>query len=457
MRYVSTRGETSPLSFTEAVVTGLAPDGGLLVPEHIPQVGEQLSDWRALNFVDLAKRIIRLFVDDIPGETLDELIGRAFSTFDHEDIVPFAPLPEQAPVQILELFHGPTLAFKDVALQLLGQLFEYILERDNKHLNILGATSGDTGSAAIAGVRGLKSVDIFIMYPHGRVSPLQELQMTTVADANVHCLSVDGSFDDCQTLMKDIFNDASFKSEYSLGAVNSVNWARVLAQIVYYGYASLHARGDGDVSFCVPTGNFGNVFAGYLAKRMGFPIDKLIVATNSNDILSVFFRTGSYQRGDVHFTVSPAMDIQVASNFERFLFYHFDCDATRLREFMTAFSTTGSASVDELPSEDDFLATAVSEEQTLDAITRMYEQYQYVVDPHTAVGIVASEQYQTAGPKVCIATAHPAKFPESVERSVAGVSVRHPTLEALVDLPSATTRVAADIDAIKNIIVENSR
>ena len=243
-----------------------------------------------------------------------------------------------------------------------------------------------------------------------------------------------------------------------MSAVNSINWGRIMAQIVYYVTAAVRLGApDRSIDVIVPTGNFGNVFAGYLAKRMGFPIDRLIVATNSNDILSVFFRTGNYQRGDVHFTVSPAMDIQVASNFERFLFYHFGCDAVRLRGFMTDFATTGSARVDELPSEDDFLATAVSEEQTLDAITRTYQQYQYVVDPHTAVGIVASERFQTVGMKVCIATAHPAKFPESVERSIEGVSVRHPTLEALADLPSATRRIAADIDAIKAIIVENSR
>ena len=212
MRYVSTRGATAPLSFTEAILTGLAPDGGLLVPETLPDIGGELDAWRELGFVDLARQIIARFVDDIPPDALDELIGRAYEGFDHPDIVPFADLPDDAPVQILELFHGPTLAFKDVALQLLGQLFEYVLERDGKHLNILGATSGDTGSAAIAGVRGLPAVDIFIMYPHGRVSPLQELQMTTVSDDNVHCLSVDGSFDDCQTLMKDIFNDARFQS-----------------------------------------------------------------------------------------------------------------------------------------------------------------------------------------------------------------------------------------------------
>jgi threonine synthase len=457
MRYVSTRGETAPLTFTEAVLTGLAPDGGLLVPETIPDIRGELDAWRELGFVDLARRIIGRFVDDIPPETLDELIGRAYAGFDHPDIVPFADLPDDAPVQILELFHGPTLAFKDVALQLLGQLFEYVLERDGKHLNILGATSGDTGSAAIAGVRGLPAVDIFIMYPEGRVSPLQELQMTTVSDDNVHCLSVEGSFDDCQTLMKDIFNDSDFKSQYSLGAVNSVNWARVLAQIVYYGYASLHARGDGDVSFCVPTGNFGNVFAGYLARRMGFPIDRLIVATNSNDILSVFFQSGCYQRGEVHFTISPAMDIQVASNFERYLYYYFDADSARLREFMETFAETGVARLAEMPATADFLATSVTEEETLEAINQAYQDFGYVVDPHTAVGLVASERFETRGPKVCIATAHPAKFPDSVEQAVPGLKSRHPTLEALADLPSTTTRVAADATAIKDFIVQHSR
>ena len=452
MRYVSTRGETPRLSFTQAVVTGQAPDGGLLVPETIPRVDGQLDDWRDLGFVDLARRVIALFVDDIPSDTLDNLISRAFAEFDHPEVVPFAPLPADAPVRVLELFHGPTLAFKDVALQLLGQLFGYVLERDDQHLNILGATSGDTGSAAIAGVRGLDAVDIFIMYPHGRVSPLQELQMTTVTDDNVHCLSVDGSFDDCQNLMKTIFNDADFKSEYALGAVNSVNWARVLAQIVYYGYASLKAGGAGPVSFCVPTGNFGNVFAGYLAKRMGFPIDKLILATNSNDILSVFFSSGVYARGDVHFTLSPAMDIQVASNFERFLYYHFGCDSTRLKAFMSQFAETGSAALDAPPEDADFLATAVSEAETLDAISRFYQRYEYILDPHTAVGVVASERFQVSGTKVCIATAHPAKFPEAVERAIPGVRATHPTLLALVDQPSRSTRIAADIEAVKAVI-----
>jgi len=344
MRYISTRGQTDPMPFKDAVVTGMAPDGGLLIPETIPDVRESRDDWRGLPFVPFAQALIPLFVDDIPGHTLDELITRAYATFDHEDVVPFHPLKGLTgnhDVQVMELFHGPTLAFKDVALQLLGQLFEYILEERHEHINILGATSGDTGSAAIAGVRGLPAVDVFIMFPEGRVSPLQERQMTTIEDENVHCLAVQGSFDDCQSLMKGLFADADAKAGLSLGAVNSVNWARVLAQIVYYGYASLKFAGPEPVSFVVPTGNFGNVFAGYLAKRMGFPIDRLIIATNDNDILARFFETGEYARGTVHHTISPAMDIQVASNFERFLYYYFDKDCERLQAFMADFTESG--------------------------------------------------------------------------------------------------------------------
>ncbi|MCZ6616962.1 MAG: threonine synthase, partial [Gammaproteobacteria bacterium] len=255
------------------MLTGLAPDGGLLVPETIPDVTSRLASMRGLSFVELAREIVPLFVDDIPREDLDRLITDAYANFDHSEI---SPLTRVGNLTVMELFHGPTLAFKDVALQLLGRIFEYILGRENKHLNILVATSGDTGSAAIAGVRGFPEIDIFVMYPRGRVSHLQELQMTTVIDTNVHCLAVEGSFDDCQNLMKTIFGDLAFKEKYALGAANSVNWARVLAQIVYYAYASLKLGGERPVSFCVPTGNFGNVFAGYTAKRMGFPITRLL-------------------------------------------------------------------------------------------------------------------------------------------------------------------------------------
>lgn len=449
MRYVSTRGNTPAMTFTDAVITGLAPDGGLLVPDEIPQIADRLGDWQDLSFSELAKALIALFVDDIPQAKLDELIDRAYQGFAEPDVVALRSI---AGVEVLELFHGPTLAFKDVALQLLGQLFEYILDIRGQHLNILGATSGDTGSAAIAGVRGLKTVDIFIMYPRGKVSALQELQMTTVLDDNVHCLAVEGSFDDCQRIMKAVFNDAEFKSEYSLGAVNSVNWARVLAQIVYYGYASLKLGREAGVTFCVPTGNFGNVFAGYLAKRMGFPIERLVVATNENDILSVFFETGRYERGAVRYTVTPAMDIQVASNFERFLYYHFGCDAGQLNAFMHAFATTGTAELPQPPGSDVFLATAISQATTLETIRALYEDCGYVADPHTAVGIAAAGRFDIPGPKVCIATAHPAKFPESVNESIGKEVARHPVLDALAGLESRRMEVAADEAAIKAVI-----
>ena len=454
MRYISTRGETSPLPFQDAVITGLAPDGGLLLPEEIPDVRPRLGEWRELGFVDLALKILPLYIDDIPLEDLEPLVRSAYATFSHPEVVPLIPVGD---VNVVELFHGPTLAFKDVALQLLGQLFEYILSRRGEHLNILGATSGDTGSAAIYGVRGLPEIDIFVMFPDGRVSELQELQMTTVADANVHCLAVEGSFDDCQNLMKTLFADLPFKSTYRLGAVNSVNWARVLAQIVYYGYASLKLSAGAPVTFYVPTGNFGNVFAGYLAKRMGFPIERLVLATNENDILSAFFNTGVYQRGEVRFTVTPAMDIQVASNFERYLYYLLDQDSARLRRFMNDFSSTGCAVLDSPGRDEDFAAIAINVEDTLNVIRRTYESHGYLLDPHTAVGLAAAEQIAAAGPKICLATAHPAKFPEAVNKAVGADVAHHAALEALRGLPTRRTVIPATLEAVREFVASHAR
>jgi threonine synthase len=276
--------------------------------------------------------------------------------------------------------------------------------------------------------------------------------MTTVPDANVHCLAVDGSFDDCQTLMKTLFADLTFKTRYRLGAVNSVNWARVLAQIVYYGYASLALGRERPVTFCVPTGNFGNVFAGYLARRMGFPIERLILATNENDILSVFFATGEYQRGDVRYTITPAMDIQVASNFERYLYYQMNEDSGRLRTFMAEFAATGRVSLDAPPAKDDFVATAVNMEDTVAAIRAAYRDHGYVADPHTAVGLAAAARFPRAGPMVCLATAHPAKFPEAVNDAVGAELAHHPRLEALRGLESRRTTIPATLDAVKAYI-----
>jgi len=447
MKYKSTRGGVAGLGFTDALLMGLASDGGLLVPESIPDVTSELEDLRHCSFVELAQHIVGMFVDDIDTVTLNRLIAEAYSTFDHPEVVGWQELDN---VAVVELFHGPTLAFKDVALQLLGQLFQYVLALRNQRLNILGATSGDTGSAAIAGVRGQDNVDIFILYPKGRVSPLQELQMTTVPDRNVHCVEVDGTFDDCQRLMKETFADLDYKEKYQLGAVNSVNWARVLAQIVYYGYASL--RAPAAAQFSVPTGNFGNVFAAYLAQRMGFPIDKLIVATNENDILARFFATGEYAVGEVHQTVSPAMDIQVASNFERFLYYYFDEDSGRLSSFMSDFAATGRASLNGAPETKLFAAVAINQQQTLAAMRDIKTRFGYVLDPHTAVGVAATKQLcGTEEPVLCIATAHPAKFPEAVEQAT-DIVPTHPSLDALSGLAQRKQSLDADLPAVKHFL-----
>ena len=450
MRYISTRGDTTPLAFQDAVIAGLAPDGGLLLPENIPSVAEELDALRPLGFRALAKALLAKFVDDIPQADLAALVDAAYASFNCPEVVRLQTVGE---LQVLELFHGPTLAFKDIALQLLGGLFAYILKRRGIHLNILGATSGDTGSAAIAGVRGQPGIDIFILYPDGRVSPLQALQMTTVPDANVHCLAIDGSFDDCQNLMKGIFGDLAFKQRHRLGAVNSVNWARVLAQVFYYGYASL--RAPEPVSFCVPTGNFGNVFAGYIAKRMGFPIHRLIIATNENDILAQFFASGRYRRGGVRFTNSPAMDIQVASNFERFLYYHLRGDAPAVKAFMASFQNGGEA---RLPRPDDalFLAAAVSSQETLATIRQVHQRTGCLADPHTAVGLAAAQRLALDGPVICLATAHPAKFPESVNEAVGAPLAAHPNLEALKGLPERRTSLPASMDGVKAFIEANA-
>jgi threonine synthase len=326
-------------------------------------------------------------------------------------------------------------------------------------MNILGATSGDTGSAAIAGVRGKDAISIFVMYPDGRTSALQELQMTSVIDANVHCLAIRGSFDDCQAIMKETFNDLPFKARYRLGAVNSVNWARLLAQIVYYVYATL-ALDDGGrrrVSFSVPTGNFGDIFAGYLALQMGLPIGRLICATNENDILSVFFNTGVYRRGNVHHTISPSMDIQVASNFERFLYLRMNRDSARLRAFMDSFARDGEASLlDGAPIDEHIVATAVNTDETLATIRDVYRRSEYVVDPHTAVGIAAAKRFAVEGPMVCLATAHPAKFPESVDAAIGKALARHPRLDALKGAPTRRTVLPASVTAVKDFVAAHA-
>ncbi len=455
MKYVSTRGQTAAVGFKDAVMMGLATDGGLLVPQVIPDVTDQLKLWSQKSYSELAYEIIRLFADDIPEVDLRRLIDTSYSSFADSRITPIKKVGD---LYILELFHGPTLAFKDIALQLLGNLFEYILEERNQSLNILGATSGDTGSAAIAGVRGRKNIDIFIMFPEGKTSPIQERQMTTVLDSNVHNLGIDGSFDDCQLLLKSIFSDLLFKEKYRLGAVNSVNWSRVLAQIVYYFSSWYQLDMPDKFDVCVPTGNFGNIFAAYLARRMGLPIHRLILATNANDILSVFFNTGWYRRGDVKFSHSPAMDIQVASNFERYLYYLFDASSGQVREFMETFTNSGAAKFPMNTAEVDpvFRAGAASDQQTIQAIHDTYESCGYLADPHTAVGIYVAKQHVLRDvPMVCMATAHPAKFPGVFEQVLPEIPVRHVSLDALAGLPTRKENLAADTDSVKDYIVRH--
>ncbi|MDA0760077.1 MAG: threonine synthase [Proteobacteria bacterium] len=451
MKYRSTRGGIESVSFKEAVMMGLASDGGLLVPETIPNVQPKLDQWAGLDYPALAAQVMLPFVGDINESVFTELVHRSYQSFDHPQVAPLVPVGD---IKVLELFHGPTLAFKDIALQFLGEVFSHILAERNETLNILGATSGDTGSAAIAGVRGKPGIRIFVMFPEGRTSPIQERQMTTVLDDNVFNLSIDGSFDDCQNLLKSVFNDLPFKQELALGAVNSVNWARVLAQVVYYFWTWYQLGQPKRFDVSVPTGNFGNIFAGFVAKRMGLPLNRLVLATNENDILARFFDSGVYQRGAVHFTQSPAMDIQVASNFERYLFYQFSEDAKATAEFMQGFQANAEAKLKNPTGYFDwFVADAVSDDEALGSIADMYQHYRYLSDPHTAVGCFLANKYRDPDvPMVALATAHPAKFESAVEQALPETANTHPILSALTGLPTRKIPMLRDPEAVKGFI-----
>ena len=454
MQYISTRGGIAPIAFKDAVMMGLATDGGLLLPERIPDVSAEIANWRQLSYPELAYQVMSRFVGDIPEADLRRLVDSAYATFDHPETTPVVPANG---VHILELFHGPTLAFKDVALQFLGNLFEYILAERGSTLNILGATSGDTGSAAIHGVRGRDGINIFIMHPNGRTSPTQALQMTTVLDANVHNIAIEGTFDDGQRIMKELFADLAFKDKHRLGAVNSVNWARVLAQIVYYFYGAFRVQestGADRVRVTVPTGNFGDIFAGYIATQMGAPISNLVLATNENDILARFFATGTYARGEVHKTLSPSMDIQVASNFERYLYYHVGQDPDRLRRLMDDFANSARLDVpcDETGVDPLFLSGVGNTADTLTAIRDWHAAEDYLLDPHTAVGVAVARQLPPGDPDLCLATAHPAKFSDAIQQALGADLAHHPTLDALTGLPTRCAVLPAENAAIRDFM-----
>jgi threonine synthase len=452
LRYISTRGGVVPVTFSEAVMMGLATDGGLLLPEQIPTVdGATLEQWAKLSFPDLAKQVIGKFVDttDIPSADLATLVDRSFARFTHPEVTPVVGVDNQ---YILELFHGPTSAFKDVALQFLGNLFEYILAKKGGNLNIIGATSGDTGSAAIHGVRGRKKIQIFILHPKGRVSPIQERQMTTVLDNNVHNIAIEGTFDDGQAIVKQLFNDLAFKKEHQLGAVNSINWARILAQIVYYFYAwgRVAKNSSQPVTFSVPTGNFGDIFAGYMAQRMGLPVNELILATNRNDILSRFFNTGHYRSGEVQPTISPSMDIQISSNFERYLYYLLDENSSQVSSLMEQLNSEGGFSVSEVllaKTKPLFVPRSVSEPETKETIRQVFASSGYILDPHTAVGVCAAQERPGT---ICLATAHPAKFGQAVTEACGQNPELPASLQGLMASPTRCEQLPASFESVRN-------
>lgn len=457
MRYVSTRGKVPAVSFKDAVMMGLADDGGLLVPESVPSfTTEELTKLSALDYPSLAYEIISRFATDIEPAKLKKIIEKSYAAFDTEEVI---PVVKKGGLYIAEIFHGPTFAFKDIALQFLGNLFEHILEERGERLNIVGATSGDTGSAAIYGVRGRKNIRIFILHPKGRVSPVQEMQMTSVTDENVFNLAVHGTFDDCQNIVKEIFGDLKFKHDYSLGAVNSINWARVLAQVVYYFWCSFRAAENGKRPvFVVPTGNFGNIFAGYYAKQMGLPIEKFILATNENNILSRFINEGDYTSKEVVATYSPSMDIQIASNFERYLYFFYNKDASKVEQLMKTLKAEKGITFppsDIAKAQEEFGTYSASNDETEEVIASFYKNTGYIIDPHTACGVAAGLKLDTDSPVICLSTAHPAKFPDVVVKS-AGIEPEKPTgILKLEGLPRKVEDISNDTEAVKEFIKRN--
>ncbi len=446
MHYISTRGQTKPHTFSEALEAGLAPDGGLFLPEKLPSIADKLPAWSKLTYPQLAAEFFTLFAPEISNEEWHQLTAEAYRRFDSPDVAPLRKVTEKT--YVLELFHGPTLAFKDFALQLLGLLYKRQVEKTGKRLSVLGATSGDTGSAAIHGCLGRDGITIFILYPNGRVAPLQERQMACTGADNVFAIPVPGTFDDAQRVVKDTFGDTAFANSVNLSAVNSINIARVLAQCVYYIWACLKLpeRARATAEYVVPTGNFGNVLAGWLAQQMGMPAGGFRVATNQNDILHRFFTSGDYHQSEVHPSHAPSMDIQAASNFERFLYYILGQNADRVREVMAQIKSGAPFKID-LP-KTSLRSTRMDDVQIERVITQMWQDWQYVLDPHTACAFTDMAQDRVS---VVLATASPAKFPEVVKQAT-GTEPTHPTLEALKSKPLQTWPLNADVAGVKAFI-----
>lgn len=481
MLYTSTRDNTLELSFEDVVFEGLSKEGGLFIPKSIPHVDiVTINSWKDLHFYQLAAKIMSYYIscEEIPPLELMNLCEKSYvKTFSHCNTTPVVHYENEnyLNLYVLELFHGPTFAFKDVALQFLGNLFEYFLQRKqqntqvSKRITVLGATSGDTGGAAIYGLRGKKNVDVFILYPDGRVAPIQERQMISILDENVHCINLEGNFDDCQNIVKDCFSDSEFRNKFNLAAINSINWARILAQIVYYFHSYFQWRKlkhmedtAHTVSYSVPTGNFGDILAGYYAKQMGLPIDILHVATNINDVLHRFIQTNDLSNKGVTPSRAPAMDISISSNFERYLYYLSGCDSKILRGWMEAFKTVGKV---DIPTElhqralNDFSSGCTSDEEISNVIKKCYQEYRYVVCPHTACGIdsLPKEFVNRQKDIICLATAHPGKFVEAVRDAIGRDPDFPPALAALNDenLPTKVLRCKNDMRLIQALVTEH--
>lgn len=468
MKYISTRGGMAPQPFSDILLEGLAPDGGLSIPESIPQVTpETLARWRGLDYPALATEILSLYIDDIPKDDLQRLTSAAYSkdVFPGENMVPLKPLKGE--LSLLGLSEGPTLAFKDMAMQFLGQVFEYVLARRATTLNILGATSGDTGSAAEYAMRGKRGVTVFMLSPQGRMSAFQRAQMYSLQDANIHNIAVDGVFDDCQDVVKALAGDLEFKSAYRLGAVNSINWARIAAQVVYYFWGWLRATDGaaaGPVSFCVPSGNFGNILAGHIAREMGLPIRRLVLATNENNVLEEFFRTGVYRprsAAQTHATSSPSMDISKASNFERFIFDLLGRDTKRLDALWRSLETEGHFDLSDLKPQFSarygFVAGVSSHADRLATIRKVKEECGVLIDPHTADGVkVAAEYLEPGVPMLVLETALPAKFAETIQEALGEEPPVPAHLGDLASLPQKVVNMACDVEQVRDYIRQHA-
>ncbi|MEQ9519861.1 MAG: threonine synthase [Parvibaculum sp.] len=463
MKYVSTRGDAPALEFEAALLTGLARDGGLYVPETWPTLTmDEIKSFAGKSYVEVAERVMTPFIGGaIKPPALRTMLTEAYASFDHKAVAPLRQIGDND--WVMELFHGPTLAFKDVAMQILARLFDHALKGKGKRLTIVGATSGDTGSAAIEAFRGRDAIDIFIMHPKGRVSDVQRRQMTTVLDANVHNIAVEGSFDDCQALVKAMFNDLAFRDELHLAGVNSINWGRVMAQIVYY-FTSAVALGapERKVSFSVPTGNFGDIFAGFVARQMGLPIDRLLVATNVNDILARALNTGRYDTGKVTPTMSPSMDIQVSSNFERLLFDLYDRQGEDVKRAMQQLGQSGGFALEAKALErarSCFTADRADEAATSTMLAESFAETGTLIDPHTAVGLAVAKAHRgdPSIPMVTLATAHPAKFPGPVEAACGQAPALPQRMKDIFERDERLHELPNDLKAVEDFIRARSR